>query len=107
MKNIRKKFGMATVAGALSLCTYGAGYRHCECEQRCELGRRRGVRVVATGPSTPVTATTAACSSPWAPGVPMVVGFAPYRQPLGADPRGQQCAETQGIGAWPSCGGRG
>ncbi len=72
--------------------------------------RLRSARAVATGRSTPATATTVGCSSPPAP------GRVSAARPTPAKPTGPRKSEqiaiarrvlaVQGRGAWPTCGRR-
>ena len=69
-----------------------------------QLGCRRQCGPAATGRPTPVTASTAACSSKPATWTANGVG-SPHRLACGADPGGgERRGQAGGLGAWPTCG---
>ena len=80
--------------------------RHGPGRQRHHLGPpRAAARAAATGPSTPATATTAACSSRQHLGGlrRRAVRVAADRAPGAADRDRREGARRQGWGAWPAC----
>ena len=108
MKNIRKTIGLATFAGALAVAPMALGTGTANADSgvnwdavaACESGGNW---------STPrVTAITAVCSSPWAPGVPTVARGSPHNASRAEQIRvAENVLRSQGIGAWPVCGRRG
>ena len=109
MKNIRKTFGLATIAGALALAPMALGDRHRECGRRRELGRRRGLRV---GRQLGASAT----GNGYYGGLQFTMGTwhanggsgSPHNASREEQIRvANNVLKSQGIGAWPVCGRRG
>ena len=97
MKNIRKTFGMATIAGALTLAPMALATGTANADSgvnwdavaACESGGNWAINT-GNGYYGGLQFTHGHLARQW------WVGFAPQRQPLGADPRGQQRAEEPG-----------
>ena len=107
LKNIRKTFGLATIAGALAVAPMALGPAP-RMRTACQLGCRRGLRVrrqlgIATG-------------NGYYGGLQFTMGTwrsnggsgSPHKASREEQIRvAENVLRSQGIGAWPSCGRRG